>query len=129
LYFIDTFGSTEGDNVGDVGVMTMQREQYRGIVHLFIGTRRSPDEITSNYDHNIDYLGLYNLFLFKSVSCFTFNIIPSRSPFNRSFGFVRIIFGLYLHVAPAFILSCRRCFCLEDLRRRRRPPTVVPSRC
>jgi hypothetical protein len=38
--------------------------------------------------------------------------------------FVRIIFGLYLHVAPAFVLSCQRCFCLEDLRRRRRPPTA-----
>jgi hypothetical protein len=25
--------------------------------------------------------------------------------------------------------SSRRCFCLEDLRRRRRPPTVAPSRC
>jgi hypothetical protein len=37
--------------------------------------------------------------------------------------FVRIIFGLYLHVTPAFVLSCQRCFYLEDLRRRRRPPT------
>jgi hypothetical protein len=91
---------------------------------------RSPDEITSmslinNYDHNTDYQGLYNLFLFKSVSSFAFNMIPSQSTFNRSFDFVRIIFGLYLHVAPAFVLSCQRCFCLEDLRRRRRPPTVA----
>jgi hypothetical protein len=37
--------------------------------------------------------------------------------------FVRIIFGLYLHVSLAFVMSSRRCFCLEDLRRRRRPPT------
>jgi hypothetical protein len=37
--------------------------------------------------------------------------------------FVRIIFGLYLQITPAFLLSCRMCFCLEDLRRRRRPPT------
>jgi hypothetical protein len=108
----------------------MQHEQYRGTVHLFIGTGRSPDEITSmslinNYDHNTDYQGLYSLFLFKSVSCFTFNMIPSRSSFNRSFGFVSIIFGLYIHVAPVFVLSCRRCFCLEDLRRRRRPPTIL----
>jgi hypothetical protein len=43
--------------------------------------------------------------------------------------FVRIISGLYLHVTHAFVLSCQRCFCLEDLRRRRRPPTVAPSRC
>jgi hypothetical protein len=127
LYFIDTFSSTEGDNVRGAGVMTMQLEQYRGTVHLFIGTGHNSDEITSmslinNYDHNIDYQGLYSLFLFKSVSSFAFNMIPSRSSFNRSFGFVRIIFGLYLHVAPAFVLSCRRCFFLEDLRRRRRPP-------
>jgi hypothetical protein len=37
--------------------------------------------------------------------------------------FVRIIFGLYLHVTPTLVLSCQRCFCLEDLRRRR-PPTL-----
>jgi hypothetical protein len=38
----------------------MQCEQYKGIVHLFIGTGRSPNEITSmsliiNYDHNTNY--------------------------------------------------------------------------
>jgi hypothetical protein len=60
LYIIDTFGLTEGENVGDAGVITIQREQYRGTVHLFIGTRRSPDEITSMslitiYDHNTNY--------------------------------------------------------------------------
>jgi hypothetical protein len=37
--------------------------------------------------------------------------------------FVRIIIDLYLHVTPSFVLSYQRCFCLEDLRRRRRPPT------
>jgi hypothetical protein len=113
-------------------VITLQREQYRGIVHLFIGTGHSPDEITSmslinSYDRNTDYQGLHSLFLFKSVMTFAFNMTPSRSSFNRSFDVVRIIFGLYLHVTPAFVLSCRRCFCLEDLRRRRRPPTGVPS--
>jgi hypothetical protein len=30
----------------DVRVNTSQREQYEGTVHLFIGTGRSPDEIT-----------------------------------------------------------------------------------
>jgi hypothetical protein len=99
----------------------MQREQYMGTVHLFIGTGHSPDEITSmslitNYDHNTNYQGLYGLFIFKSVSSFAFNMTLSRSSFNRSF-------GLYLHVTFAFVLSCRRCFCLEDLRRRRRPLT------
>jgi hypothetical protein len=106
----------------------MQREQYMGIVHLFLGTRCSLDEITSmslitNYDHNTNYEGLNSLFLSKSVSSFVFIMTSSRSSFNRSFGFVRITFGLYLHVTPSFIWSYQRCFCLEDLRRRRRPPT------
>jgi hypothetical protein len=43
--------------VRDVGAITMQREQYRGTIHLFIGTGRSPNEIISmslitNYDNN-----------------------------------------------------------------------------
>jgi hypothetical protein len=102
-------------------VITIQREQYGDTIHLFIGTGRSPDKITSvslitNYNHNIYYQGLYSLFLFKSVSSFVFSMSPYRSSFNRSF-------SLYLHVTPAYILSCRRCFCLEQLRRRRRPPT------
>jgi hypothetical protein len=68
--------------VRDAGAITMQREQYMGIVHLFIGTGCSPDKITAmsqitNYDHNTDYQGLYSLFLFKSVSSFVFNMTPS----------------------------------------------------
>jgi hypothetical protein len=44
----------------DAGTITIQREQYVGTVHLFIGTRRSPDKITSmslltNYNHNANY--------------------------------------------------------------------------
>jgi hypothetical protein len=46
--------------VRDAGAITMQREQYMGIVHLFICMGRSPDEIISislitNYDHNTNY--------------------------------------------------------------------------
>jgi hypothetical protein len=60
LYIIDTFGLTEGENVGDAWAITIQREQYGGIVHLFIGTGHSPDEITSmslitNYNRNTNY--------------------------------------------------------------------------
>jgi hypothetical protein len=103
----------------DARVITIQREQYGGTVHLFIGTGRSPDKITSvslitNYDHNIYYQGLYSLFLFKSVSSFVFSMTPNRSSSNYNF-------GLYLHITPVFVLSCWRCFCLEDLRWRRRP--------
>jgi hypothetical protein len=68
--------------VRDTGEITMQREQYRGTVHLFIGTRLNPDKITSislitNYDHNTDYQGLYSLFLFKLVSSFVFSMTPN----------------------------------------------------
>jgi hypothetical protein len=44
----------------DARTITIQREQYRGIVHLFIGTGRSPDKIASmslltSYNHNANY--------------------------------------------------------------------------
>jgi hypothetical protein len=38
LYYIDIFGLFEGD---DARVITIQREQYGGIVHLFIGNHTS----------------------------------------------------------------------------------------
>jgi hypothetical protein len=99
-----------------------QREQYGGTVHLFIGTRYSPDKITfvsltTNHNHDTNYQGLSGLFLFKSVLPFVSSVSSCWSSFNCSF-------GMYLHVVPACISSCRRCFCLEDLRRRRRPPPL-----
>jgi hypothetical protein len=59
----------------DERVNTSQREQYRVTVHLFIGTGRSPVEITfmsliTNYKRNTNYHGLIGLFLFKSVQPF-----------------------------------------------------------
>jgi hypothetical protein len=56
-------------------MITNQREQYGVTVHLFIGTGRSPVEITfmsliTNYKHDTNYHGLNDLFLFKSVSPF-----------------------------------------------------------
>jgi hypothetical protein len=35
LYFIDTFGFTEGENVGDAGAITIQREQY-GVLFIYL---------------------------------------------------------------------------------------------
>jgi hypothetical protein len=60
LFYIDTFGLTESENVNDTREITMQRELYKGTVHLLIGTGRSLNEITSmslitNYDHNTNY--------------------------------------------------------------------------
>jgi hypothetical protein len=40
---IDTFGLSQGV---DARAITIQHEQYRGIVHLIIGTRRSPSKST-----------------------------------------------------------------------------------
>jgi hypothetical protein len=59
----------------DTRVNTSQREQYMGTVHLFIGTGRSPIEITfmsliTSYNHDTNYRGLIGLFLFKSVQPF-----------------------------------------------------------
>jgi hypothetical protein len=56
----------------DVRVNTSPREQYEVTVHLFIGTRRIPVEITfmsliTNYKRDTNYQGLNGLFLFKSV--------------------------------------------------------------
>jgi hypothetical protein len=110
-----------------VRVISSQREQYGDTVHLFIGTGRSPNKITflsliTNYNHDTNYQGLSGLFLFKSVLPFVSSVSSCRSSLDCSF-------GIYLHVAPACILSYRRCFCLEDLRRRKRPPIVAPSWC
>jgi hypothetical protein len=75
----------------DVRVITIQREQYGVIVHLFIGTGRSPDKITfmpltSTINHNTNYQGLSSLFFLRSVSSFIFANMPSRSSFSHSFG-------------------------------------------
>jgi hypothetical protein len=104
-----------------VRVITSQHERYGGTDHLFIGTGHSPDKITfvsliTNHNHDTNYQGLRGPFLFKSVPPFVSCVSSCRSSFNCSF-------GIYLHVVPACISSCRRCFCLEDLRRRRRSPT------
>jgi hypothetical protein len=92
-----------------------------GTVHLFIGTRHNPDKITfvsliTNHNHDTNYQGLCDLFLFKSVPPFVSSVSSCRSSFNCSF-------DIYLHVVHACISSCRMCFCLEDLWWRRRHPT------
>jgi hypothetical protein len=50
-------------------VITIQREQYGGTAHLFIGTGHSPDKITymsliTNYIYSIDHKGLHSIFPF-----------------------------------------------------------------
>jgi hypothetical protein len=72
-------------------VITIQREQYVATVHLFIGTGRSPDKITSmpltfTLNYNVSYQGRSSLFLLRSVPSFILAIISSRSSFSHSFG-------------------------------------------
>jgi hypothetical protein len=71
----------------DARAITSQREQYGGIVHLFIGTGRSLCKITFmpfmfTIDIRTTYQGLNSLFLFKSVPF----LLLSRSFLSRSFG-------------------------------------------
>jgi hypothetical protein len=71
-------------------VITIQREQYRVTVHLFIGTTRSLDKITFmsltfTVDHKASCRELSCLFSFRSVSSFTIIIVLSRSFFSHSF--------------------------------------------
>jgi hypothetical protein len=52
LCYIVTFGLFEGD---DTRIITIQREQYGGTVHLFTGKGRNPSKntfMTSTYIHN-----------------------------------------------------------------------------
>jgi hypothetical protein len=67
----------EGDESTSVTQKQMpnQRDQYRGTVHLFIGTAHSLYKITFmpfTFDNNsiVIYRGLNSLFIFKSVSSF-----------------------------------------------------------
>jgi hypothetical protein len=111
----------------DARVITIQREQYEGTVHLFIGTRRSPSKNTFmtsayTYNPNTNHQGLTSLFLFDSTLCLTFVITLSRSCSPSAFPRISI-------VASAFVLvTCRQYLRLEDhrqKRRRRRPPTSI----
>jgi hypothetical protein len=68
-----TFGLKEGKGTSVTQKqMPSQREQYGGIVHLFIGTGRSPCKITlmpltfAN-DSIVIHRGLNSLFPFKSI--------------------------------------------------------------
>jgi hypothetical protein len=73
LNYICTFGFTEGKkSKRDTELITSQREQYGGTVHLFIGTGRSRCEIAfMHFMFTIDlrtiYQALDSLLLLKSV--------------------------------------------------------------
>jgi hypothetical protein len=78
-----TFGSKEGKSTSVTQKqMSSQREQYRSIVHLFIGTGHSPCKITPMpftfaNDSIVIHRGLNSLFPFKSVS---FSVVMPKLP-------------------------------------------------
>jgi hypothetical protein len=59
----------------DARANTSHCEQYRGTVHVFIGTGHNPIKITfmsstTSYNYNTNYHGPIGLFFFKSVQPF-----------------------------------------------------------
>jgi hypothetical protein len=90
-YYKCTFGLKEGKNTSVMQKqMPSQREQYRSIVYLFIGTGRNPCKITFRpfaFANNsiVIHRGLDSLFLFKSVSFF---LSSCRSSLAHTFGSV-----------------------------------------
>jgi hypothetical protein len=76
LNYKNTFGLTEGKSTRVTHEQnTGPREQYRGTVHLFIGTGHSPCKITSRPftfadNFKVIHRGLNSLFPFKSVPLF-----------------------------------------------------------
>jgi hypothetical protein len=115
-------------------MITIQRQQYGVTVHLFIGTGRSPDKITSmsltfTLNHKANYQRLSSLFPFRSVSSSTFVILLSRSSFNHSFSVrpfcLRVVSSYHtyfyqkenLHVTPGFRrqTECEPCTCQDQL--------------
>jgi hypothetical protein len=110
LYYTNTFDFFEGV---DARAITIQREQYGGTVHLFIGTGRSPGKstfmtLTLIHTHNINHLGLASLFLFGLAPCLIFGTVLSQS-YHPSL------------VASVFaIVASREYLHLEDLLHRER---------
>jgi hypothetical protein len=76
---METFGSFEGVDAREI---TILREQYGGIVHLFIDTGRSPGKNTFEtsiciHNRNIGCQGLSGIFLFGSAPCLSFIVTLS----------------------------------------------------
>jgi hypothetical protein len=65
----------------------------------------------------------------RTVFCSLSRCCPLSQGASLCRSFLDNSFGIYLHVMSACISSCRRCFFLEDLRHRGRPPTIAPSWC
>jgi hypothetical protein len=91
--------------------MSIQHEQYRSTVHLFIGTGRSPCKITLmpfTFINNsmVILRGLIWLFIFKSVSPF---LLSCQSSSAHSFVIVSSFVLIVFHFSQA---SSWPCFCI-----------------
>jgi hypothetical protein len=69
-------------------VITGAREQYRGTVHLFIGTGHSLCIITfmpftMNYNNDTEYHGSFSHFIFKSVYPFVLRHVTVPKLYSR----------------------------------------------
>jgi hypothetical protein len=96
-------------NENDARVITIQREQYRATVHIFIGARHNPDKITfvpltSTRKYNTNYHGLSGLSPFESVSSLVFVTISSRCSLAIASALTPITFGLLLYTAYTFAI-------------------------
>jgi hypothetical protein len=101
----------------DARASTSQREQYGGIVHLFIGTGRSLCEITfMPFRFTIDlrtiYWGLDSLFLLKSVP---FSGTEPKLPCVQLRRWFNLHFDPASHIVYNFILSTKVPVCVLHL--------------
>jgi hypothetical protein len=124
LYYIDTFGLFECD---DARAITNQREQYKGIVHLFIGMSHSPSKnifMTSTCTCNPDtkHKGLTSFFLFDSALCLTFVATLSQNCHPSA------LLHMFVGTSAFVLIAYRQYLRLEDLRQIRRPSTRMSFR-
>jgi hypothetical protein len=121
----------------------VQREQYGVTIHLFIGTKRSPDKITFmpltfTANNKASCQGLSSLFSFRSVASSTFFVVLSRSFFGHSFdahsSCSRVIYPYHACFHPKVEPSCISLCYIEkhishvfEYLRERKAPNKYPS--
>jgi hypothetical protein len=119
VYYICTFGLLEGKSTNAIPI---QREQYDGTVHLFIGMGRSQSK--SKF-MTLIYIILIQILWINGSFCLWLNIAfdlhNHLEPNLWPFGALRILLAASTF-SPA---GYRRFLHHEDLRERRRPPTVA----
>jgi hypothetical protein len=133
-----TFGLKEGKSTSVMQKqMPSQREQYGGVVHLFIGTGHNPCKITPmpfTFGSNsiVIHRGLDSLFIFKSVSFSAITPKLSRSQLRRCINLrilwasptvvpIRVRRYLFTHYTPETLLN----HVFEDLQKPKAPNNSI----